>query len=205
MGAYFDDMEEIRRNPVRFEFYEGLRSLGVPAALAPYGAPAEQDIWGKSRGTVNISKGPIRWVQVRTEICGDDDEYLTDYAVPDTRLCDLDTSRLEIKCTATGGFWPFRAPSGVRWRGNDLGLGMLQRLDEDTSLAGPLLGRVYSRRAVTIKAPARRGYWTIIVPGGITGLASLVTRRPMVDIPKLDQWHCYQAIAQHLLDTPIPA
>lgn len=203
MSRFFDGVHEIARDHARDDLYEHVRTLGVPAELAPRGDPAESVLRGPSLGLVMIPPphGLIRSVNVRRVINGDQDDYFTDYAVPDSRLSGLDTSRLEITSAATGGFWPFRDPTGVEWRGNDLNLGILQRLNDDSSLAEHLLRRLFPRRPISIKAHQQSELWTITVPGGDTNLFNVLL--PRLDLPSPDQWHCYQHIARHLVGTSL--
>jgi hypothetical protein len=206
VGRFFEGLHEVARDHARDEFCQSLRALGFPAELAPRGAAEERVLGGQSLGLVTIPPpyGLIRWANVRKEMSGDDDDYYTDDAVPDPRLHHPDTARLDIKCTTTGGFWPFRDPTGVEWRGNDLDLGILRRLNGDSSLVEPLLGRIFPRRPLRIGAPKQGGLWTITVPGGDTTVFLLGILRPKIDFPLIEQWRCYQAIARHLLDTPLP-
>jgi hypothetical protein len=235
MGGIFAGLHEVLRNHARDDLCRSLRALGVPAALAPRGAPEEHILGGRSLGLVTIPPphGPIRWVNVRKEFFFGDDfvyaEYATDYAIPDPRLRRKNTPRLDIWGITTGGSRPFRNPTGVRWRllelawlsisirtrpvrdptgvrwrGDDLDLGILRRLDGDSSLAEPLVGRTFPRRPLRIRAPEEGGLWTITVPGGDTTAFYLDMFRPKLDLPSMDRWRCYRAIARHLLDTPIP-
>lgn len=181
--------------------------LGLPAELAPRGAPLEQLHGGRSLGLITLAPEYqlIRWINVRTEPSGDDDDYFTDYMVPDPRLQDRDLSKLDVRCRARGGLWPFRGPSKIEWQGNDLGLGIPNRLNNDDALVGPLLARHFAGRPLRIRASHQHGLWTLTVPGGDTTVLPHLfgVDWPQLDVPQAEQWHCYQSLARHLLQTPI--
>jgi hypothetical protein len=78
--------------------------------------------------------------------------------------------------------------------------GLLHRLNSDASLTRLLLHRQFAKRPLTMSADEGHGFWAITVPGGRGGLLGLERK---VDLPSLELLRCYQAIAQHLLDTPL--
>ena len=71
----------------------------------------------------------------------------------------------------------------IHWRGNDLGLGTINRLNGDISTKDP---RVLNRD-VKIRTIPEHGCW-------------IISTETMVG-PSQEQCSCYQAIAQQLLDT----
>jgi hypothetical protein len=188
----------------RYDLCDHLNGLAIAAALPPRGAVEGRFLAGDSLGVITIPSGPIRWVNVRKEIGIDVDYYFTDYGVPDGRLHKQLSPffDLSIECTANGGVWPFGRPKDILWRGNDRGLGLLGKLNSDGALKEPLLSRTFSRRPLSVRAHTGHGCWTITVPGGDTTVFLLGIFRPKIDFPSLEQWHCYQAIARHLLNPP---
>ena len=88
--GFFDRLEETFRNHTRDNICAGLRTLGVDAQMEMSRRAAEEAIRiGWCVGVIDISEGPIRWVNV----CS----YYTDYGVPDLRL-GPDSPRLRIVC-----------------------------------------------------------------------------------------------------------
>ena len=78
----------------------------------------------------------------------------------------------------------------MQWMGDDLDLGIIDRLNDDESLKQPII----ESRDVGISASAELPGW-IVFTFSSTGHFSLPSRQA---------WDCYQAIAHNLLEMPIP-
>jgi len=172
----------------------GLQGLGIDAQMAARGRVEEKITSGfsllRSRerqlGLIDIRKGPIRWINVRKAEAGGDaglvtpDIYYTDYGVPDHRI-KPSYSQPWIKSVPKKTFPVLSKVTDLRWKGKDLALGVISRLNSDISIKDPI------RRScdVNIRAHGYHSCWII----------STKTRNP----PSMELWNCYQAIAAHLL------
>jgi len=118
-----------------------LRLTGVEARMAGRGREEEKIGGGGSRGLIDIGEGPIRWVNVRKLIGLDEgsstDRY-TEYLVPDPRISSV-LPKVRIWTQEVRDRWFFGKVVGLRWKGDDSGFGILDRLRRDLSLNPPLL------------------------------------------------------------------
>ena len=160
----------------------GLRAMGVGAWMAERGRPEEKTGKG-SLGVIDIGQGPIRWVNVREVGDSENTAYMTEYGVPDQRHL----PQLQIRSVRVKTFPVFGRVIDVRWKGNDLGLGIAQRLSNDESIRGAIMG---TRDEVTVQACSYLGCWLIV--------------RDTEAAPSQEQLGCYQAIAENLLVQRLP-
>ena len=180
----FDKVREAFRDKTREWFCAELQALGIDAQIAERGR-AEEEIVGKvSHGLINIPKGPIRWVNLCKEIrvAGESSAtvHFTEYGVPDSRLGQgFPSILIESVCKKT--FPLVGDVVDLHWKGNDSGLGIIERLKNDTVIKRPIM----ESRDVAIHAYGDHGCWTI----------ETQTENP----PWGEMWNCYQAIAKHLL------
>ena len=105
---------------------------------------------------------------------------LSHYGVPDQRLTQ-ESPKVQIESALVKKYFVGRIVD-VYWRGKDFGLGVLERLNDDTSLRKPELAL-----QVKIRAYPEHGQWILATA--------------TEDLPSVEVWNCYQAIARHLLDT----
>lgn len=160
------------------------RPLGIEAQMAERGRP-EEKIGGKaSAGLIDIRNGPIRWINVCSIVDPNAQSFasadFTDYGVPDPRL-EPNFPKYLINGVRVKTFPLFGGVVDLRWEGDDSNLGIISRLNSDTSLKDPIM----SGCDVTIWSHGDHGCWTI----------ETKTKEP----PSEELWNCYQAIAKHLL------
>ncbi len=191
--GFFDKVREAFRDKTGEWFCAELQALGIDAQIAERGR-AKEEIGGKvSHGLIDIPKGPIRWVNLCKEIRGSGESNytvdFTEYGVPDSRLGRGFPSIL-IESVRKKTFPLVGDVVDLHWKGNDSGLGIIERLKNDTVIKRPIM----ESRDVTIHAHGDHGCWTI----------ETQTDNP----PWGEVWNCYQAIAKHLLaewPTPPPS
>jgi len=183
---FFRNIRETFRDHARDDICAGLQRLGIDAQMAPRRGPEERVGGSGFLGVIDITEGPIRWVNVRKVTHsggpegGGGTDYYTEYGVPDSRL-GPNSPKPQIKTVRMKTFPLFGKVVDLHWKGKDFGLEIISRLNSDTSLKDPIM----RSRDVTIRAHGDHSCWII----------STETR----DIPSGDAWNCYQAIAQHLL------
>ena len=174
------------RDKMRDDICAGLRALGVDAKMAVRGRAEEHSSAGTfSLGVIDIPEGPIRWVNVyRVE--GDrrtgPPEYYTEYGVPDPRL-NMNSPWTEIKSVRKKNFPLVGKVVDLHWEGKDNGLGIILRLNSDTSIKEPIM------KSGDVKISNHRYLRCWIISPSV-----VVSRQP---------WNCYQRIAKHLLSAPL--
>ncbi len=177
------------RNHTRDAICDDLRCLGLNAQMAPRGRWEEMrsGSFGRSLGLITIPQGPIQWINIQEY----SDEFYLDYyvifGIPDSRLGDRSLGKFKINCFNVLKI-PLVGVIKLSWKGNDLGLGIVDRLSGDESVTSFLAASRY------VEIRAFTGFWTISVDvrGGkfFDGRPRFATR---------ERWDCYQAIAGHLL------
>lgn len=216
----------------RDELCTALKNLGLNAQMAARGRVEEKIYFGprRSLGVIDIAEGPIRWVNVTEETStwggGDDPDFLdfVVYGVPDSRV---GPGFPEVRLKAV---WVKTFPgqiTGVRWKGEDFGLGIVDRLSQDVSLAsamldGAKLGNNWHPETSTWRVePGRHVKNFLNATWWFLGYVGFPRRVPRMEIraypypscwmlttptlaPSKQEWDCYQAVAQHLLAMPIP-
>jgi len=161
-----------------------LRCLGVEARTADRGRIEEKIGGSGSLGLIDIAEGPILWVNVRKINEEGGTLRYTEYLVPDPRILSV-LPKVHIWTEEVRDRWFFGKVVGLRWKGDDSGFGILDRLRGDVSLNPPLMN---SGRVDIIET--RYGCWIL----------STATH----SVPSGAQWRCYSAIAEHLLAAPVP-
>lgn len=170
------------------------RVLGLPLA----GGWAAK---GRSQGVIEIGEGPIRWVNVRryeTEAADSNGLLIWhsyEYGVPNVKITpDFPPVHLKLAlCRKPPVLGPVVA---VKWRGKDFGLGIVELLHQDVSIANTVIA-AHRGRAVfgidikidthfEIDADPRHGW--------------ILTAR--ADAPSVELWKSYESIAHHLLALP---
>jgi hypothetical protein len=138
---------------------------------------------------MSIRAGPIRWVSVLRDLDGGGAAYYAAYGVPDARLAEIDLPGLWIDSVKIGAYPPF-----VRWRGKDLGLGLLDTLNNQSAAYAGLV----NSRPMYLRAHRSHRCWTLTIDIRLTSyLFSSVN--PPTFTPSLEQWRSYEAIASCLL------
>ena len=172
---------------------------------------------------VNVTNATTAWGS------GDDidmPDYLV-YGVPDTRIGPgfpkvrvkaVTLRKSFLKSFFRSGWWKYKALGsrgpgrkdielwgprgviGVRWEGEDFGLGIVQHLSQDVSIASAitdgqsfgLISDVNPRDGpVEIRAYPDHSCWILTVKDALT--------------PSRQEWDCYQSIANFLLGTLMPS
>jgi hypothetical protein len=190
--GFFDKAKELVGYKTRDNICAGLCALGVDAYTAGDCRLVEVYSFGDSTDLyegegINIREGPIRWVSIVGATLGglfdtpvSHDPHMVAYGVPDPRL-EPNAPKVQIKSVRVKGVPGVGKAVDLHWRGNDFGLGIINRLNSDVLLKDPIT----NSHDVKISAHACYGYWII----------STDKMRP----PSQELWNCYQSIAQHLL------
>lgn len=208
--SFFNKFWQAPQDKTREVFCAHLRSLGIEARMAPRGLAQENIYTGprRSLGVINIAKGPIPWGNIirATNAVGTDDyremPYYLVYGVPDTRI-GPGFPRVRVKAMKTDrGWWArlsfVQVDVGVRWEGEDYGLGIVQHLNRDLTVAKAikdgqsweLVSEVNPRDGPLEIRAYRDSCWILTVKDALT--------------PSKQEWDCYQSIASHLLAMPVP-
>ncbi len=187
LTRFFDWVQEAFRDKTRDRLCAALQTLGADATLAPAGRPQEWIGEGESLGVIDISGGPIRWVNVRKVVTGWGEnqsvQYFSDYGVPDSRR----VPPLNVRSVREKNFPLIGKVVDVRWEGEIWETGVVHRLSSDPSIRSSIM----SGSDVTIEGRPGSRCW-------------LITRRDGAT-PSAQMWGCYQAIAQRLLADEQPA
>ena len=161
-----------------------LRQLGFDAELAAEGFEdrADRDK-GLAAGSIAVANNPIGLIVVVSSYeAGTDSQFGHEWF---SRTCRVSDDRLGATHEATtlvcGDALDSSRSKTYVWRGDDLTLGLLERVQGDPQLAPSIVRRMEVR--------AHLGHWTI-KDGDWT--------HPR-DIPIAERWALYQRIAHHLL------
>ena len=175
------ELGEVMSDHAREDLCEGLRAMGIDTRMEERGQREENSgVW--SYGLIDIAEGPIRWVNVDDTGGQERANNIAIYGVPDSRYL----PHVQIRSVRVKTF--LRRAIDVRWKGNDLGLGIAQRLSNDEAIRGAIMA---TGDEVTVVAAPDHGCWLI--------------RRKTAVTPSLEQWGCYRAIAESLLRAPLQA
>ena len=194
-------------NPVRDAFFAGLEEIGVKAEMVDpeeFGYSTESfgflRTW-KVIGLIKIAEGPItRAVMMRTRV-RHRAAYFVCYLAPDIEIDTRNQVNIHsLRETARVGFLGLKKRSTkFDWAGQDLDLGIVERLNADKDLKDFLL---VNDSNVEITINPQDGYWglTTNVLHGREG-GALSPNRPRS--PTTQEWQCYESIARHLVgDVP---
>ena len=189
--SFFRKVRQAFQNKPREEFCAHLQSLGIDASLAERGRDEEKIGGGNSLGIIDIADGPIRWVNVLIEHGEETSWCNIEYSVPDPKIEGLPEMRIESIRVKT--FPIFGGVIDLLWKGEDSGLGIISRLNGDTSIKHPIMTSMHPTGLLQVKLGLdlrirayRENLCWILSPS--TG-----------DVPSREVWGCYQAIARHLL------
>jgi hypothetical protein len=151
-----------------------LRGAGIQARLAERNRPEEQNAGLYSLGLIDIGEGPISWMNLRE--VRDSDHVVTgrelEYGVPDAR----NLPKVWVRSVRVKTF------PGVRWEGEDSGLGIMDFLNDAASRSSILAD---SGQDLAIRTRPQLYCWTITEKGWAG--------------PSPELWSCYQTIARHLI------
>jgi hypothetical protein len=126
---------------------------------------------------ISIAQSPIRWVKLTGVGLSDNFEWVVESWIHDPRSL----PRMEIESF------------GMRWEGDYQETGIAQHLSNDRAIGNAILE---TGDSVKVRTSPKNGYWIIL-----DSLTPNWWHRPVI---KQEQWDCYERIAAHLLETPIP-
>ncbi len=189
--SILQNIKERFRDHRRDNICADLVSMGIDAKMAERGRPEENWEAGhrslglagyRSLGLIDISGGPIGWLNpgdVPGGQGGPRPYRLIQCGVPDVSL--RDGPGAHIRSVRVKEFPVLGSVVNVRWVGDDLGRGIIQRLADDASLLEPIAqsGDVY------IYGIPEHGCWVFVTHGH--------------HAPTKEMWDFYQSIARHLL------
>lgn len=140
--GFLGKVKETFRDKTRDNLCANLQSLGVDARMAERGQ-AEEDIGrkdpNKSLGLIDIAEGPTRWINV---VAVQQPNWVTNlwfiYGVPDPRI-EPNLTKVRIKSIRMKDFPLFGQVVDLRWKGKDIGLGIIERLNGDVLLKQPII------------------------------------------------------------------
>ena len=149
-------------------------------------------------GVIDIAGSPIRWVNVKKSVdsglgifiisfgtlVGGGSDWYTEYGVPDPRIGPT-FPNVQIKTVRVKRLPLIGKAVDLRWKGDDFGLRVMDRLSSDRSISQPIMDSY----GLEVRAHSGDGCWILT-----TGVKKAPPRK---------LWDCYQAIAHHLLATPI--
>ena len=195
--SFFSQLREAFRDDTRDVVCAHLQSLGIDAQMAPRGRAEENTravgFTHRSLGVLDISEGPIRWVNVTRETWtkGEDSDpsYYLVCGVPDPRV---GPGFPKVRMIA-GILEKF---TGVRWvsaentgKVKDLGLGIVQHLSQHVLVPRAFLESLRVGSFEILASPDR-SCW-------------ILTGEDVLALSK-QEWDYYQSIASHVLGTPLP-
>lgn len=144
---------------------------------------------GESLGVIEIGKGPISWIHVTYDYSSESGPYYeTNYGVPDERSL----PNLNIRVLRVKNFPIFGKVTDIQWQGEDHGLGIGLRLGNDLAIKSTIMEKGFDG-GLRIVANSNHRCWLI---RHATFYSS--------HIPSAEKWSCYQTIAKHLLQVPVP-
>jgi len=183
-GKVYFGLLPIWENKGREELCASLCAMGVDARIAAGDRP-EDPWWGQSLGVINVAGSPICWINLIYDYSPEGGTfYRTDYGVPDPRHLPIG---LKIRLVRARKFPIFGRVEDVQWQGDDQDLGIGLRLRNDHAISSAIMGNG------DLSIVASHGCWLI----------RHETFFPS-HIPSAEQWGCYQAIAERLLQVPVP-
>jgi hypothetical protein len=163
----------------RDDLYKVLQSYGVEAQKAV-------------RGRIDIASGPIRWIKVlkRYVFSFEDPPPNTHwyvYGVPDSRLRSI-FPVVHLKTFSVKKSW-FREEIAISFKGDDSGLGIIERLNHNGSIAAAIFSSRCEVMDTQLKIEADNCHvcWTIT-----TNV-----------LPTRELWDCFHLIAEQLLTAPL--
>ncbi len=126
------------RDKTRDTLEEALALLGVPAEMAERGRPEEaigKRMFTRSLGVVDISAGPITWVNVIKQDGSDRSppQWWFIFGVPDGRKMPKEGA-IKLTTLRKKSFPIFGEVLDVSWRGKDMGSGLIGILSEDATI-----------------------------------------------------------------------
>ena len=188
--SFLTHVREIFRDHTRDELCYRLNSF-ITAHMAERGHAAEKitsSLSGESLGVIEISGSPVQWANLRDEPGEEGAGRWIEYGVPDSKV-DRKYPEVHLRTVRLRDIPFFGNAVGVRWEGDDFGLGIRDRLTDDLELTKLIISSDPKKipplesHDLTIRAFPNFG-WVLIISG-----------RPY---PSELQWRCYESVARHL-------
>ena len=186
--SIFSNLQESFRDYSRDNICASLQSIGIKAQLGERGRDEEKSGRG-SLGIIDIPEEPIRWINVCRGLKGGwggpgdraERVYYTLYGVPDHRL-GANSRKIQIKSVRIKSQGQV---VDLNWKGKDLGLGIIDRLNSDLDL---------KQFITTIGEVKILAYYTFRCWVIVTEWHGLISR---------ELWNCYLKIADYLLEAKL--
>ena len=143
---------------------------------------------GDSIGIVIVDAEPILWINVlKYQFEDSPTDYWYLYGIPDYRLYPGSPS-VHLKSALIRKSW-LGEVIGVKWKGEDYGLGIIERLSK-LSITNVILDSHWQgiNADLEINAEPKHSCWLMWTK----------------TIPTQELWDCYQSIAGELLEIPLP-
>ena len=190
------------------ELFEQLRGFGAQISYATKRPPLKRldsRLFGlEDQRFIDVDDSPIQWINVVVwvpRLATKDWSFYIRYGIPDSRLV-TKSLKVNVSLILSRSFPHFGKITGLQWKGNDSGLGIIQHLNSDLQIKEAILMDLgdwsppfWVENPLWILArPSPEAYWLIVTPYYYPG------RR---GFPSRELWYCYQKIAGQLLLTPI--
>ena len=187
-----------------FVICQHLRQIGVYAY--PAGQTSQESGDGDDRnksGTwrIGIANSPIHEIFIvrnqREEVERSySDDFSIGYLIPDDRLSSV-ADPIELNSTRVRR-WIFGAFTGVRWNGH--WPGVIEVLDQDDAISAAILN---DKADIEIEGSYVADSWGIFYKESFPSFNRKIEDAVAKYVPSRQMWECYEAIAGHLLSTPI--
>jgi hypothetical protein len=196
-------VHELRPGMTRDKIRAQLEGLSLRVGLMPRHVPEERATSGHERsiGALSLDHPLIRWVNItkeHTDPGGDADDFVEWFAcfgVPDARLAERDLSGFSLHLASLRKIRLYGSPIGIRWKGHDRGLGVLDALEN----AIPEGSEEELPRPISVRAYPDLSCWTISV-------LALDNSSPHMEVkaPSRELWSLIERIASTLLAQELP-
>ena len=182
-------MKEQLRDKSRDELAYALNSVGVKAEIAERGVVeerAENSWYQRSLGTIDIAKGPIRWINILKKDGGQHNlpKWWVVLGIPDERPIS-NRQAVNIKTVRNKTFPLFGNVVDVIWKGNDSGTDLVNVLSTDPAI------KTLSQRIGNLEIKNHSNEfqgWTLTVDRRFS--------------PTNQDWETLEKVADHILSSP---
>ena len=181
--------KEQLRDKSRDELAYALNSVGVKAEIAERGVgeeKAENSWYQRSLGTIDIAKGPIRWINILKKDSGQHNppKWWVVLGIPDERPIS-NHQTINIKTVRNKTFPLFGKVVDVIWKGNDSGTDLVNVLSTDPAI------KTLSQRIGNLEIKNHSNEfqgWTLTVDRRFS--------------PTNQDWETLEKVADHILSSP---
>ena len=181
--------KEQLRDKSRDELVYALNSVGVKAEITERGVVeerAENSWYQRSLGTIDIAKGPIRWINILKKDSGQHNppKWWVVLGIPDERPIS-NHQTVNIKTVRNKTFPLFGKVVDVIWKGNDSGTDLVNVLSTDPAI------KTLSQRIGNLEIKNHSNEfqgWTLTVDRRFS--------------PTNQDWETLEKVADHILSSP---